>query len=471
MNRTQAIRSKRAASVQAAALLTAMALLLAPAAQAQRTSLKPGWNMFSPQQDVEIGQKVAADAEQKLPMLNDARVDRYLDRLGKRLAAKAPGEKFPYQFKAVNDSAINAFALPGGYMYVNRGAIEAAETEAQLAGVMAHEISHVALRHGTNQATKASFTQGLLGVLGATVGSNSVGAVAAQLGAGFVANSVLLKYSRTAETQADVMGTQILYDSGYDPRGMSQFFEIINAQAKGGRPPEFFSSHPNPENRAERATKEISLLGGLPPNARTDSAEFREIKRYLRTLPPPPKKAASGTSGSGSTGANSGRVPDPSATFRAFENRSLRVQHPDNWQANGQGDAASFFPEGGVVQDRNGNQALAYGVLLNVFEPHDDRYGRITLESATDQLIEELRQSNRNLRVLRRHEGITVGRRQRGLSTVLVNDSPLGGRETDWLVTVLRPEGVVYFVFVAPERDFDRFERAFEQMIQSARFK
>ena len=469
MTQTQAIRGRRGASVQAVALLAAVSLLLAPAAQAGRTRLKPGWNLFSPQQDVEIGQKVSADAEKQLPMLNDARADRYLDRLGKRLAAKAPGERFPYQFKAVNDGAINAFALPGGFMYVNRGAMEAAQSEAQLAGVMAHEISHVALRHGTNQATKATFTQGLLGVLGATMGSDSVGAVAAQLGAGFFANSVLLKYSRDAETQADVMGTQILHDNGYDPRGMSQFFEIINAQAKGGRPPEFLSSHPNPDNRAGRVNKEVALMGGLPANARTDSAEFRDIKRYLQTLPPPPKKAAAGTSSS--TGSGSGRVPDPSANYKAFENRNLRVQHPDNWQAYSQGDAASFVPEGGVVQDRSGNQALAYGVMLNVFEPHDDGYGQVTLESATDQLIQELRQNNRNMRVLRRHERITVGRQQRGLSTLLVNDSPLGGRETDWLVTVMRPEGVVYFVFVAPERDFDRYERAFEQMIQSARFK
>lgn len=469
MRERQANRGRRGAGAQAVAFLAAMALLLAPAAQAERTRVKPGWNMFSPQQDVEIGQRVSTDAEKQLPMLNDARVDRYLDRLGKRLAAKAPGEQFPYQFKAVNDRAINAFALPGGFMYVNRGAIEAAETEAQLAGVMAHEISHVALRHGTNQATKANFTQGLLGVLGATLGGNSVGAVAAQLGAGFVANSVLLKYSRDAETQADVLGAQILYDNGYDPRGMSQFFEIINAQAKGGRPPEFFSSHPNPDNRAERVSREIELMGGLPANARTDSAEFRSIKRYLTTLPPPPEKKTAGSS-SGSASA-SGGLPQPSTRYREFENRSLRVQHPDNWQANGQGDAAAFVPEGGVVEDRSGNNALAYGALLNVFEPHDDRYGQITLESATDQLVQELRQSNRNLRVLRRHERITVGRRQRGLSTMLVNDSPLGGREMDWLVTVLRPEGVVYFVFVAPEQEFDRYEATFQRMIESARFK
>ena len=136
-----------------ATLVLALLSILVPAVLAERTQLKPGWNIFSAQQDVEIGREVSKDAERQLPMLNDRRVDSYLNKLGQRLAAKAPGERYPYQFKAVNDSSINAFALPGGFLYVNRGVIEAADNEAQLAGVMGHEIGHVALRHGTNQAS------------------------------------------------------------------------------------------------------------------------------------------------------------------------------------------------------------------------------------------------------------------------------------------------------------------------------
>src|SRR5688572_26781852 len=143
----------------AVVVLAVLILLLPTAALAERTKVKPGWNLFSPQQDVEMGRAVAQDAERKLPMLNDRRVDDYLNNLGRRLAAKAPGERYPYQFKAVNDSSINAFALPGGFLYIHRGVIEAADTEAQLAGVMAHEIGHVALRHGTSQATKSYAAQ------------------------------------------------------------------------------------------------------------------------------------------------------------------------------------------------------------------------------------------------------------------------------------------------------------------------
>src|SRR5262245_61915986 len=141
-------------------MFVALALALTLSAFADnRTSLKPGWNLFSPEQDVEVGRQTAQEAERQLPMLRDAQAQAYIDALGKRLASKAPGEKYPYQFKIVDDKNINAFALPGGFVYVNRGTIEAADNEAQLAGVIAHEIGHVALRHGTNQVSKAYIAQ------------------------------------------------------------------------------------------------------------------------------------------------------------------------------------------------------------------------------------------------------------------------------------------------------------------------
>ena len=114
---------------QSMALIAVLAVLMAPAARAaaDRTALKPGWNMFSPQQDIEVGQQVSLDAERELPMLKNSRVDNYVNNLGRKLSAKAPGEKYPYTFKVVNDRAINAFALPGGPIYINRGVIEAAD--------------------------------------------------------------------------------------------------------------------------------------------------------------------------------------------------------------------------------------------------------------------------------------------------------------------------------------------------------
>src|SRR5437870_4203129 len=184
-----------------------------------RTKLKPGFDLFSPQQDIEMGRQSAQEAERQLQILKDRDPATYINTLGQQLASHAPtNEKYPFQFKIVNDTAINAFALPGGFIYVNRGAIEAADNESQIAGVMAHEIGHVVLRHGTNQVSKAYLAQAPLSILGGMLGSNSIGGVLAQLGIGLGLNSLFLKYSRDAESQADLMGTQILHDSGYQPR-------------------------------------------------------------------------------------------------------------------------------------------------------------------------------------------------------------------------------------------------------------
>ena len=449
-------------------LLLAAALLCAPVGMAQkgkkleRTQLKPGWNMFSPETDIQLGKQAALDAEKKLPMCNDPKVDTYLTQLGMRLAAKAPtgGVKYPYEFHCVNDKAINAFALPGGYMFVNRGTIEAADTEAQLAGVMAHEISHVALRHGTNQATKAQFGQGVVGLTGAILGGSSMGALVTQLGS-FTAGSILLKYSRTAETQADVMGTQILYDAGYDPRGMAQFFEKLEAEHKGKNPPEFFSDHPNPERRLERVDEEIDRLGGPPANAKRDSREFQEVRREVTALPVVKSKPAAAGQG--------GKPAAPSANFTSYQGRLFSLKYPGNWQKYGEGDALVVAPEGGVGRDKNGKGAIAYGVSIGLSEPHDDPNAKGALEDSTDHLLYDLQRSNPGMKVLRRSEKVRLNG-QKALSTYMTGDSPLGGQETDWVITVLRPEGLLYFVCVAPQSDYSGYDKTFAAILDSVRF-
>jgi len=452
----------------------------AVAAGTGRTALKPGWNMFSAAQDVELGEQAAREVSQQVLMLNDSRVDNYLNKLGQRLVANAPGFEFPYTFKTVNDRTINAFALPGGHIYINRGVIEAADTESQLAGVMAHEAAHVALRHGTNQASKASVAQMPLAILGGLLGSNSTGAALAQLGAGFTVNSILLKYSRDAEKQADLMGTQMLFDSGLDPRGMGQFFQKI----EGSNGIAFFSSHPNPDRRIENVNEEVAKLGS--PRITGGTQEFAQIKRYVQSLPAPRPNQLQ--SQSQSQQQNTPNQPDATSQRSVtFENAMLRINYPDNWQAYGQGDAVTIAPRGGMVNDGKGNQALAYGVVVNIYEPHwDQNSGQqlqgggdgqntgsaMTPEAATNQLIVELQQSNRNMRVVRRQGTVNMNG-ERGLSTFLSNDSPVqnGGRETNWLVTLPKQEGLLFFVFTAPEREFQSYENVFQQMLYSVRFK
>lgn len=272
------------------ALAATLAIGLSPAISADRTRLQPGWNLFSAQQDVQIGKRLAAQVPTQMTLLDNRRVDDYLNELGKRLAAHAPGYQYPYQYRCVNSAAINAFALPGGYIYINRGVIESASDEAELAGVMAHETAHVALRHGTSQASKAYVAEIPVALLSGWLGNNSsLGSAIVKMTTGFVLNSVFLKYSREDETQADVLGTQILYDSGYDPRAMARFFEMIESKSKS-QPIEFFSDHPNPEHRIERVMQEVTKLGGPPSGYKEDSRQFHEIQKYVDKMPPPPKQ-------------------------------------------------------------------------------------------------------------------------------------------------------------------------------------
>ncbi len=451
---------------KAAAIVVSAAMILAPATYADRTKLKPGWNLYSPQQDVELGKGASTEAEKELQLLNDARVDRYVNDLGKRLTTKAPGEAYPYQFKVVNDMAINAFALPGGYIYVNRGTIETADNEAQLAGVIGHEIGHVALRHGTNQASKATLAQGLLALGGAAMGGGAAGALA-QAGGSLFASGVLLKYGRDAERQSDLIGTQILYDLNYDPRAMAQFFEKLEGESRGKRPPEILSSHPNPGNRMKGVLAEIDRLGPFPKNAKTDSAEFRSIKAYLHTLPPPKsgKPAASGGSGStGSVPAPTGPPPAPSSRTQSYSSAILQMQYPSNWQATNSDNGASFVPQNGQYP----NGSIAYGAILGIFKPQDSRASHA---DANDQLIAALQKSDPKMKLYRRAESLRVGRdRVNGLNTLLVNESPAGGREIDLLVTVMRSEGLVFFVFVVPEKDAGAYDRTFQSILDSVRF-
>ena len=453
----------RAPFAIAAGLLLLALLVATPHAYAQRTALQPGWNKFSPQEDINLGKQAATDAQRHLPLCNAPRVDAYLRQLGTRLVQKLPtgGVQYPFEFHCVNDKAINAFALPGGYVFINRGVIEASDNESQLAGVMAHELSHVALRHGTNQATKAMLAETGLGIFGAVFGDSTGGALLTTLGS-FTAGGVLLRYSRTAESQADVMGTQVLYDAGYDPRAMAQFFEKLEGESKGKNPPEFFSDHPSPERRVERVDEEVEKLGGAQPNARRDSAEFEAIKREVLALPVVKKLVP---------GAAAAAPAPPSRNFVTYQAHAFTLKYPDNWKKypDTEGSGVSFAPEGGVLDDGSGHGALGYGLIVSVAKAQGDSNDSNALDNATRQVIQELQKANPSMKVARQGERLRLNGRP-GLSTYLSNVSPAGGQEMDWVVTVLRPEGLVYFVCVAPQSAYDNYDKAFSAILDSVRF-
>jgi Zn-dependent protease with chaperone function len=437
-------------------LAVVLALGCAPALWAQRSKLKPPWNVYSPEKDIQVGRQNAQILEKRLPLCNAPRVDAYLTKLGLKLAATLPtrGVQYPWEFHCVNSKEINAFALPGGYVFVNRGAIEVADNEAQLAAVMAHELSHVALRHGTAQASKAQLMHGTAEIFGQIFGGSTGGALLTEsvtLGAG----GVLLHYSRSDETQADVLGTQALYDTGYDPRAMAQFFEKLESETKGKNPPQFLSDHPNPGNRVERVDEEVDKLGGVPSNAKRDSADFEAIKREVLALPVVKRPIAT----------IAGAVPAPSGKFVDYQGSAYTVKVPENWNAAEGRGSVTFAPDGAIAQQGG----LAYGLIVGV-QPVQADSSDHALENATHALLEELAKTNPTLKVTREPEQVQLNGRP-GLSTYLRNDSPAGGEEVDWLITVLQPQGLISFLCVAPKAAYPEYEKTFAAVLDSVRLQ
>ena len=270
--------------------VVAVGVLLSVSAVGGQTVITPPKNKYTPAQDVELGQQAAKEVEQQLPLLRDDGIESFVDRIGRRLVQVMPSElqhrEFQYSFKVINVREINAFALPGGPMYINRGMIQAAAVEGEVAGVMAHELSHVILRHGTAGATKQQpFAIGAIAgaIAGAIIGGN-VGQVVAQ-GTQFGLGTYFLRYSREYEKQADLLGVQLMARAGYDPLDLMHMFQTIEKQGGGGGP-QFLSDHPNPGNREAYITQEASHL--RIEGQAGDSREFARVQDRLRSMSPAP---------------------------------------------------------------------------------------------------------------------------------------------------------------------------------------
>ena len=265
-------------------IVAAALLALAPAAAWAQTKVKAPRNLFGVGDDVKYGAEAAREVEREARLYHDGEVADYVERVGRRLVASLPErhrrEPFRYTFRVVEDRDANAFALPGGHVYVNSGLVETARGEGELAGVLAHEISHVALRHGTASASKALLAQLGVALLGEVIGGKKGEAI--QLGAYAGAALYLMKFSRDYERQADILGAQIMAGAGYDPRDMSRLFRRL--EGDGGRGlPQWLSDHPDLEKRALRVEEEAALLPA--PSAVAGLADFERIRERVRSMP------------------------------------------------------------------------------------------------------------------------------------------------------------------------------------------
>jgi len=484
-----------------------LALLLATEAYAQTagpTFPNPGKTSMSKDNQHALGMETAAQVFQQMPVLPDYSPEsQYIRQLGKKLVATIPPEySWPFEFHVIPDKQINAFALPGGQMFINVGTLTSARNEAELAGVMGHEMAHVYMQHSAKQAGKGQTTSMIAGiasaVLGGTVGSKAGGLVGqlGQMGIQMGAQGLLMKYSRSDESQADAVGAVILAKAGYNPQSMVDFFKTMGAQA-GAAPPELFSSHPNPGNRQEAIKKQVANWPAA--NYVEESPSFNEAHKHalqVKTYTPQeiqagaksgqwaslnkqngaglysPGESTFPTRASAPPDAVSIESVQPSQKMTTANLGPMKISRPDNWPVTlpeQKGQFVTIAHQAGVT-----NRGVGYGVLLNGAPGPQGQ--RVSIDDMTIQLIKQIQQSN-ELEQLGAPQPVTVGGVE-GRSTFLRSASPFpdsNGQtqpERDWLVTVPMHDGsLIFMIFVAPQADFDRLQPTYQAMVKSVQFR
>lgn len=456
----------------------------------------PGRPRMTRDQQKQLGLQVAGQVYTQMPVLPDSSPEtKYIEALGKRLVSTIPADRsWPFQFHVVAQKEINAFALPGGPMFVNIGTITAADNEAELAGVMAHEMAHVYMQHSAKQQDKGSLLEGLAGLAGAVAGSVGGGwGSLAQAGIQVGAGTLMLKYSRGDEAQADAVGAIILWKAGFNPVALADFFQKIQAQA-GSSGPQFLSDHPNPGNRRAAIQKEIS---GWPTRSyAADSSQFASVQSQAKSVPAYSAQqiadgAKSGrwsaenrkngavfsdTLGEASGQAQAATVPwvswtavQPSSNFQNVDLGVLQIDCPENWDViGGQQSSATIGPRAGVA-----DAAVAYGVVI--------RTGRtpaanMSADKLTAAIVQSLRSSDPNLKQVgdiepRKAGGVSGGSVELETISPMADQNGKPQRERDWLVAVPRGQkDAVFLVFVSPLANYDELRPTFEKMLRSLQF-
>jgi predicted Zn-dependent protease len=441
----------------------------------------PGKTMSRDQQE-KLGLQAASEVYKQMPVLPDSSpVTQYVQQLGRRLQQVIPADRsWPYQFHVIPQKDINAFALPGGPIFINLGTIQAAGDEAELAGVMSHEMAHVYMQHSAKQISKQQWTGLIAGIAGAVTGNSTAGALA-RAGIQFGAGSVILHYSRKDESQADAVGAIIMYEAGYNPIELAEFFSTLEKQSGNGGP-QFLNSHPNPGNREAAIQQQIQswpkkqylASDGAFARAKEESKGLRmytaqEIAEGAKQGIWQQQNRRNGAvaGGPGAEGqADLSNVSfeqiQPSNRFVQTRQSDFSIEHPENWKASGNGGSWLIAPQAGA-----GPSGVAYGVVISA---QSDASG--SLDDATRQIIGGLLKENPGMQVAGEISPLMVAGQQ-GRSVYFTGRSPIqrDGRplqERDWLVTVSRQQGgVLYVVFVGPEDEFSRLHSVYERMLSS----
>jgi predicted Zn-dependent protease len=293
---------------------------------------------YSLEREVAIGRQLAAEVDQTSKVINDPIVNEYVNRVAQNIVLHSDS-KVPFTIKVIDAQEVNAFALPGGFLYVNRGLLEAAENEAEVAGVIAHEIAHVAARHGMEQASKGELFNYLSIPL---IFLGGIGGYAIRQGLGLAVPLTFLKFSRGAEKEADRLGAQYMWASGYDPNALITFFEKLQAQnkKKPGTLSKLFSTHPM---TGDRITEVRELIDRFPERSeyQISSSEFSQVKSRILAIAAPTRGSGRDDSGRPTLKRRPQTTTDDGASDSETPNRPVLKRRDDSQTGDQSGDQKS----------------------------------------------------------------------------------------------------------------------------------
>jgi len=418
-------------------------------------------NFFSLKQDVELGSESAKEAEQSLALIRDVNTEGYFRGIGQRLSQNRTLPALKYRFRIVNSKEVNSLGFPGGAVYIYRGMLQMASNDDELAAIFAHEIAHIASRHGTAQLSRQLIVQAPIAIAAGLPATEAWKEQLGKLGISFGIDAPFLRYSRDQELEASLLAVRLMADAHFDPNAFRVVLEKIAEIQTGeaSRAPAFVFNHPQSETIAPEIDEEIERVTTSLRRPRA-TGEFRVFRTSLEKVPYPiPKTAVADAQ------------PDSISKIFTHPQDFYRLGYPDGWQVtrttpNG----AIIAPPDGVQPSRSGDD-VTRGVMFDLFDiAVPDR--SLTLEQATNRLIVFLRQRNQSLRVVPGAQTQTLVSDEPGIRTVIIEKATSSNSsEVVWVVTRLYYQSLFYMVFVAPEDDFAICQPLFEQMIHSVRLR
>lgn len=442
----------------------------------KQTEVKVQKTSMTRDQEIQLGKEAARSVEHEMDVAQNPEIERWLNEIGQRLAKAPQANAYPYYFKVVNEPSINAFALPGGPMYVHTGLLQAADNEGEVVGVLAHEMSHVALRHGAAQMGKQQTWGTLFGLAGAALGAaTSSGGTcgmlcqAGQLGAGLGGGALLSKFSRGFERDADLNGARMMASVGYDPIGLPTFFEKLYAKSGTSAEPKglanWMSSHPATGSRVQYVSEDIKFYPKQQYSAST--GKFPAIKQIVASLPPPKLKPPALLQ------AKQGASPRTNLPqgFKDYQANGFAIGYPGSWGAGQPKGGGSLYivPQGGAVQNQSGAVELLAGGMIDYYVP-DAGAAAVKLDTSTREFVDALRKGDPNLRADSPGQS-TVGGQPALLTRLTAKTSAKqDADQVVYLYTVGREAGLWYLALAAPSARAAEFDPIFKEILGTIQF-